>query len=335
LYISVIEMDAEIVIGEKEGKKVLYSPSACTGCGICIQICAKECLSLDLAGAVARGVVNDSPLHINAENCTTCMLCARVCPFGAMTGIVNGRREVANTYIKYGTKGPAVDEERCIYCGFCEDACPAEAITVERRMAEDGTLSFTGTVEIDRGKCIHCGWCEAVCPSNAITVQKPFEGTFEVATDRCGACGTCVAVCPCEALFMPKGKLGEVPVVIQQRSDACIFCGACANSCPNDAIIVHRTAITGDVEKKAGLEKKILKALEIAPPKTKLTTYPERCHGCGICAVACPINRIYGERMTIDVEDGCASIVKQENCRGCGTCIDACPVDAIELEEVL
>lgn len=328
-------MDAEIVVSEKDGKKVVYSPSECTGCGICTQICAKEVLSLDLVGAVARGVVDDLPLHINAENCTTCLLCARVCPFGALTAIVDGHKEVSNMYIKYGTKGPTVDAESCIYCGFCGEACPAEAITVERRMAEDGALSFTGTVEIDRTKCVHCGWCEAICPSSAIKVQKPFEGTFEVAIDRCGACGTCVAVCPCEALFMPKGDLGEIPVVVRQRSNACIFCGACENACPNDAITVQRTAIAGDVEKKAGLEKKILKELEFPRPKTKLNTYPEKCHGCGNCAVSCPINRIYGKRMTIEVENGAVSVVEQENCRGCGTCIDACPVDAIALEEVL
>jgi len=327
-------MEREILISERREKRVIYTPELCTGCGICSQMCPKEAISMGLVGAVARGVIDDLAIHINQEECTTCVLCSRVCPFGALSMIVDGKKEVLDTYVKYGTKETTVDMGSCKYCGLCAEACPVDAISVERIISEDGSLTFTGNVEIDGAKCIHCGWCSAVCPTNSITVHKPFEGIFELYIDRCRGCGTCVDACPGDALFMPKGEYGEFADIIKHRLDACIFCGACENACPNDAIKVRRTAIADTIEKKGALEKKILQELEFRPTKAILKTYPELCHGCGNCAVACPVNSLYGENMTIEVENGSVCVINQENCRGCGTCIDACPVDAIELEGV-
>ena len=65
-----------------------------------------------------------------------------------------------------------------------------------------------------------------------------------------------------------------------------------------------------------------------------------RCTGCGICVVACPVNAL--ELHTLDpvtkekiyhVKDG-KSIdvdVKHELCAGCGVCVAACPYKVITL----
>jgi len=74
----------------------------------------------------------------------------------------------------------------------------------------------------------------------------------------------------------------------------------------------------------------------------KLEVYPEKCHGCGNCVVACPVNAqdpdVYGgkgpssdEKLVMRVENGVVSIVNGDLCGGCGACIEACPVDAIKL----
>ena len=50
-----------------------------------------------------------------------------------------------------------VDEAKCVGCGACAGACPAEAITIGDKAA------------IDAAKCVDCGACEGACPAEAIT----------------------------------------------------------------------------------------------------------------------------------------------------------------------
>ena len=50
-----------------------------------------------------------------------------------------------------------VDEAKCVGCGACAGAGPAEAITVD------------GVAKIEAAKCVDCGACEGVCPAEATT----------------------------------------------------------------------------------------------------------------------------------------------------------------------
>ncbi len=58
-------------------------------------------------------------------------------------------------------------EERCIACKLCEAVCPAQAITIESMVREDGTRRTT-RYDIDLTKCIFCGFCEESCPVDSI-----------------------------------------------------------------------------------------------------------------------------------------------------------------------
>jgi len=53
---------------------------------------------------------------VNAEACTGCMLCARVCP----TKAARGERKKAHT----------IDQDACIRCGLCHEACRFDAIEI-------------------------------------------------------------------------------------------------------------------------------------------------------------------------------------------------------------
>ena len=50
----------------------------CKGCGLCVAICPKHILALDMA------IVNELGYHpirlTDAAACTSCALCARICP---------------------------------------------------------------------------------------------------------------------------------------------------------------------------------------------------------------------------------------------------------------
>lgn len=62
-----------------------------------------------------------------------------------------------------GLKGHVANEvESCILCGICQKACPAEAITVQKKER---------SWAIDPFLCVQCGACVRACPKDCLTME--------------------------------------------------------------------------------------------------------------------------------------------------------------------
>jgi NADH-quinone oxidoreductase subunit I len=68
--------------------------------------------------------------------------------------------------------------EKCVACGLCSVACPADAIYLEPA-ENDGTVMagprYAKIYQIHQTRCIFCGYCEEACPVSAIFMGKDYE----------------------------------------------------------------------------------------------------------------------------------------------------------------
>ena len=66
-------------------------------------------------------------------------------------------------------------KERCVACLMCMFVCPPQAIYIEAEETEDAKERRPETFDIDFGRCIFCGYCEEACPEIAIVLKDEFE----------------------------------------------------------------------------------------------------------------------------------------------------------------
>ncbi len=97
------------------------------------------------------------------EYCQGCLAqsCRRVCPKDAIT-------------FSFNQGVSSIDQDKCIKCGRCAQACPYNAIIeIERPCAKACGMDAIGSDEygrakIDYDKCVSCGMCLVNCPFSAI-----------------------------------------------------------------------------------------------------------------------------------------------------------------------
>ncbi len=124
--------------------------AACNRCGRCVQVCPTDAL---WPMPITQGLVNfETPEFIPRKGrCDLCQACEEVCPTGALLF-------TSVTETKIGKA--AIDKNRCLawneekLCFLCGEQCPVQAIDGDelRRPA------------VQREKCIGCGACENGCP---------------------------------------------------------------------------------------------------------------------------------------------------------------------------
>ncbi len=135
----------------------------------------KDCLAASKVGG-------SGPLSCK-YGCLGFGTCVKVCKYGAIK-VVNG---VAH-----------VDEDLCVGCMACANACPRNLIIP----VEPGHNVVIACNSLAKGAvttrgctvgCIGCGLCKKICPKGAITIEKNLA---VIDYSLCDNCGLCATVCP-------------------------------------------------------------------------------------------------------------------------------------------
>ena len=167
------------------------------------------------------------------------------------------------------------DEDKCIYCSFCADLCPPEAITL-KNIASSSVDKLNNSIEVDTSKCVYCGVCKRICPEDAIKevcstcmlreeIEVPeISGEAFIIENSCVSCSWCSEICPVDAITVTKPFEGKLELVeTEEKICKGDSCHACLDVCPCNAVEI----IDG-----------------------KSVTNLDFCNLCGACVTACPQN---------------------------------------------
>jgi NADH-quinone oxidoreductase subunit I len=84
------------------------------------------------------------------------------------------RPNVAPNFRGLHTLKVSHDKAKCVACYLCPTVCPAKCITVEAG-EDANHDKYAATYQIDMLRCIFCGYCVEACPVDALGMTQAFE----------------------------------------------------------------------------------------------------------------------------------------------------------------
>lgn len=130
----------------------------CTACQLCVSSCPNQVLHASGSGP-AQPVMEFEHGFCRA-NCNTC---SSVCPTGAIRPITLAKKSATQVGYAVWTASACVVTTDQISCDTCARRCPANAIVMTAKDADDPkSLKFPA---VDTERCIGCGACEYFCPA--------------------------------------------------------------------------------------------------------------------------------------------------------------------------
>lgn len=178
-----------------ESIRLTVDRSRCIFCDVCMKVCPKNAIGL------IRREDGTLALSVN-EDCSLCGACEPFCPSGAIVMTINDRRVnpiVSSGGLPLPLRKVRVDSSRCKKdCFECLKACPLGAITIDDNH----------NVKVDEDKCLRCPKCEDACPEKAIKVNPLFGGSIFIDESKCEErCDACVKICPTQAISKDHGEI--------------------------------------------------------------------------------------------------------------------------------
>lgn len=146
------------------GSQSLRNFSAhCTACQLCVSVCPNNVLR---PSSRAESLLQPEMSYERGYCRPECTKCAEVCPAGAVRKI--DKADKASTQIGHAVWVPenCVPLRDGVNCGNCARHCPSGAITMVRREADNPSSPLIPAINTER--CIGCGACENLCPARPL-----------------------------------------------------------------------------------------------------------------------------------------------------------------------
>lgn len=141
-------------------KSIRNLTSHCTACQLCVSACPNGVLrpSADLAS-----LMQPESSYERGYCRPECTRCSEVCPSGAITPITAAEKSSVQIGHAVWVKANCVPLTDGVECGNCARHCPVGAITMVHSVADDEESPKIPAVNTER--CIGCGACENLCPA--------------------------------------------------------------------------------------------------------------------------------------------------------------------------
>ena len=78
-----------------------------------------------------------------SPRCVACMMCETVCPARCITIQAEGHPD---PHIEKRPRSFVIDLGKCVYCGFCVEACPEDAIRMDTQILDIAAYSREGMI---------------------------------------------------------------------------------------------------------------------------------------------------------------------------------------------
>jgi ferredoxin len=117
-------------------------------------------------------------------SCTTCGLCASVCPTGALDMVRGDGAASCRLLFRHG---------RCIACGNCVEVCPEKCLSLERTLVADRLVGPAGVLFED--EIVRCSRCGTPFASRSMLakIRSKMNAASEIAAKSLEICPECKA----------------------------------------------------------------------------------------------------------------------------------------------
>ncbi len=147
----------KVVEGEglKPYERILVDEALCDYCELCKDICPNEAIEVEGKRIVEGELPEIAEVVIDEDKCIFCARCVKACPYDG----VEVKKPIEGKIVLY----ESLLDRKCDLtgCKACILICPTEAWRIE-----DGKL------RVDEDICIFCGACKNACHQNLIVVKK-------------------------------------------------------------------------------------------------------------------------------------------------------------------